>query len=177
MGFDPYDESPVKRRGEEYQLYQTRYEGDGGGSQAEWDRDHGNDGYGSPRPEYAGERGWTTPLTPSLPTHPHARNHRPSLAKSPNAPPLLLKHRTQSSSSPSRGPTPEPSSYIDPRPHLPSTPSEVGKGRPGVLRRDERDERKGSPLARMERGLEDEGLGTSPGSMFEKGKGEGKEWV
>lgn len=173
VGFDPYDESPVKRRGEEYQ-YQTRYEGDGGGSQALWDRDHGYDEYGSSRPEYAGERDWTTPSTPSLPAHPYPRHHHPSRANSPATSPLLLKHRAQSSSSPSRGPTPEPSSYADPRPHLPSTPSGGGKGRPGVLKRDDGGQRRGSPLAKIGTGLEDEGLGTSPGSEFDGGDEEGK---
>lgn len=174
VGFDPYDESPVKRRGEEYQ-YQARYEGDGEGSPAGWDQDQRYYGYGSPRPEYRGERVWTTPPTPSLPAHPHTQYPRASRASSPNTPPLLLKHRAQSSSSPSRGPMPESSSYIDPRPHLPSTPSGASKSRSGVLRRDEGGERRGSPLARMGTELEDEGLGTSPGSGFDEGDGEGKE--
>lgn len=166
VGFDPYDESPVKRRGEEYQSH-PRYDGDTEGrSQAAWDADNGYDGYASPRPVHAFERGWTTPPMPSLPRH-----HRSSRAHTSATPPLLLKHRTQPSSSPEPSSS---SSHIDPRPHLPpSTPQGGGKGRQGVLRRDEGGERRRSPLARMGEGV-DEGLGTSPGSGSEGGGGQGK---
>ena len=175
VGFDPYDESPVKRRGEEYQ-YQYQHNGEGSeGEQYAQDYER----YGNPRYGEGYEGPWTTtPLPPS--SHPISR-HQSRLSQShpPSSPspPLLLKNATHSSS---RGPTPDRStppvpssaSYIDNRPfRSPSTPSGMSRARPGVLKKSTREaEKKGSPLARPGTGLTDEGLGTSPGSGFVGGE-------
>ena len=157
VGFDPYDESPVKRRGEDYQ-YHGREE------TPEWD---GDGRYGSER-EYGGEgryhatgyedegydtRNWTHPsqggLSPSTPRE-----------LTPQTPPMLLKNRSRSG-------TPERS---------PSTPGHYAAPK---RRQDKRDglrqgladaARKGSPLARPGTGVTDEGLGTSPASGEEGGR-------
>ncbi|SLM36642.1 GTP-binding nuclear protein Ran-related [Lasallia pustulata] len=176
VGFDPYDESPVKRRGEDYQN-QHHYHRDAQSSQVGWDASPGYDRYGSPRPDDGAEGDWITPRTPSLP--PHALSRRPGQAHTPGMSPLplLLKDRRMQSSSP-RDTTPEPS-HLETGPSLPSaTPEEIGAGRMRALKREV--ERRGSPLARV--GLEgvvqgehqDEGLGTSPGSGFGEGEVAGK---
>jgi len=119
VGFDPYDESPVKRRGEEYQ-YQYR----GGESQAGWREGNEGDGEGgyegegenegeyenSPREEIYGaysspsprwDEGYATHsqriYTPSQP-HLYAKDS-PSASPARETPPLLLQQRAHSSRS------------------------------------------------------------------------------
>ena len=178
VGFDPYDESPVKRRGEDYQYR-------GGQSQAGWNEDvigYGGyeaspgqqiyNGYSSPR----WDEGYDTHRVYS-PSQPGAYAGQ---VVNPETP-LLLKNRPQSI----RSNTPERSTPILPRsgssennsekPHTflpsPSTPSNgFGiNGRSTHLRKSnpERKERWGSPLVRPTTGMTDEGLGTSPSAALE----------
>ncbi|MCJ1245332.1 hypothetical protein MMC30_002536 [Trapelia coarctata] len=122
VGFDPYDESPVKRRGEEYQ-YQYR----GGESQAGWrdsrgrgdgEEQVGEEGYegegeyegyeNSPREEIYGaysspsprwDEGYET-KTMYTPSQPHLyAGYPPSPSPTADTPPLLLQNRAHSSRS------------------------------------------------------------------------------
>lgn len=196
VGFDPYDESPVKRRGEDYQY---QYEHPNGresrpGSEAlNWETypDYNAEPSSSPRSRWANDNDRYDDSWP----HPHRLPlSQTSRDPTPETPPLLLKH-TLSRSSSSPRPRPRHASATPDRPtHAPSlgargyssppTPSGGGgllKGRQAVLRRDVVPKR-GSPLGetRMEgerdrpkTGLTDEGLGTSPG--FAVGLGVGDE--
>lgn len=158
VGFDPYDESPVKRRGEEYQYHgregSPQWDGDGGyGSEREY-QSEGR--YHSPRYEDEGydTRNWTYPsqggLSPSTP-----RESTPQTSS-----PLLLKNRSRSG-------TPEKS---------PSTPGRYAapKRRDGLRQRPADAARRGSPLARPDTGITDEELGPSPASGGKEGKEEEK---
>ena len=150
VGFDPYDESPVKRRGEEYQYHgregTPRRDGEGGyGSEREYESEGR---YQSPRHEDEGydTRNWT---------YPSQEGRSPSTREStPQTPPLLLKNRSRSG-------TPETS---------PSSPGRHAAPRRWHDRRDGLKQgpadaaRRGSPLARPGTGTTDEGLGTSPAS-------------
>jgi len=190
VGFDPYDESPVKRHGEEYQ-YQSQYQYRGGresrqGSEGPyWDTHAHYDAQpsSSPRPPWANENDRYDDSWP----HPH---HLPASQTprdpTPESPPLLLTNSMSRSSSSPR-PRPRYASATPDRPtHAPflgvrgysSPPTPSGglgplKGRQAVLRRDMMPKR-GSPLGVAQRvgerkkerprtGLTDEGLGTSPG--------------
>lgn len=186
VGFDPYDESPVKRRGEEYQ-YQYEYRGGPtsrqGSEVPHWDT-HSNyevEPSSSPRPRWINENNryddsWTYSHHLPPPQSPHTLPDH-----TPGTPPLLLKNSlSRSSSSPRPGPrhaSATPDRFIHAPPlgargySSPPTPSggERGfmKGRQAVLRRD-MVPRRGSPLGdvkereRPKTGLTDEGLGTSP---------------
>ncbi|KAL9127590.1 MAG: hypothetical protein Q9217_003570 [Psora testacea] len=139
VGFDPYDESPVKRRGEDYQ-YQ------GGDGLQRWD-DEGrsyNEHEGSML-RYEDER-YSAKVWTSLP------NGRQPSAPGDGTPqsPLLLKNRSRSA-------TPQsslPSSRSRPPP-LSSRDSDLRGGAARVGRGE-------SPLARRATGMTDEALGTSP---------------
>ncbi|KAL8848667.1 MAG: hypothetical protein Q9221_006341 [Calogaya cf. arnoldii] len=156
VGFDPYDESPIKRRGEEYQ-YRDQRDGWKGGI----------DGYGSA--PYTPEQGMGSDYSSLQHGHPQfdgansshdfsypspmsADGRSASSVRSPTSQqsPLLLKnHRSRS-----------------------GTPSSSGRGLsntpPVRLRRNaiERENAtiRGSPLARPGTGFTDEGLGSSPQS-------------
>ena len=155
VGFDPYDESPVKRRGEEYQYHgreeSSRWEGDGGyGSEPEY----GNEGrYHSPGYEDEGydTRNWT---------YPSQGGQSPSTPKesTPQTPPLLLKNRSRSGT-PERSPS-TPGHYAAPR--------RWHDKRAGLRQGPTDPVRRGSPLARPGTGITDEGLGTSPASGEEE---------
>ena len=151
VGFDPYDESPVKRRGEEYQYHgregTPRWDGEGGyGSEREYESEGR---YHSPRYEDEGydTRNWRYPSqggrSPSTPRE-----------STPQTPPLLLKNRSRSGtpeispSSPGRHAGPK--RWQDRRDGLKQGPADAA--------------RRGSPLARLGTGITDEGLGTSPAS-------------
>ena len=159
VGFDPYDESPVKRRGEEYQYHgregtpQWDDEGEGGGYGSE--RGFESEGrYQNARYEDEGydTRNWTyqsqvgrssAPLTPRVWT--------------PQTPPLLLKnHRSRSGTPADRSPS--SSGYNN------AAPKRAYYENRGGLRQGLADAagRRGSPLARRGTGISDEGLGTSP---------------
>ncbi|KAL9639148.1 MAG: hypothetical protein Q9164_001113 [Protoblastenia rupestris] len=142
VGFDPYNESPVKRRGEEYQ-----YRG-GDGSQ-HWDdegRNYSENGYSSPltyEDEGYGTKDWQD-----------GRQSSTSREATPQAPqtPLRLKNRSRSrtphSSSPVSGCRPPPVARWNN-----ALKTHVAGVRPG-----------GSPLARPTTGMTDEGLDSSPAS-------------
>ena len=145
VGFDPYDESPVKRRGEEYQ-----YRAGEGGSQSGWENEYGayDEGY---------DTNWSYP--------PQRQSF--SREQTPHSPPLLLRNPSLSP----RGSTPERPSVETPSVVAGSTSRHATplKARWGGVRRgDTEAARRGSPLAR---GGTDEGLGTSPAS----GAGVGEE--
>ena len=151
VGFDPYDESPVKRRGEDYQYRGSER------TPPPWNGSFAGDGarerYGSPiayeSPQYEDEgydtRNWSYPL----------QNCPPSTSRdvTPETPPLLLETRSRNGTpgdspiSPSRRYAP-PRKWTDGRNGLRQTPADAG--------------RRGSPLARPGTGVTDEGLGTSP---------------
>lgn len=138
LGFDPYDESPVKRHGEEYQYH--------GGDENWEDREYdgfeaypSHERYGTPlryrSPRYQDEgygiQGWT-----------YSPTYQPTGGTPPETPPLQLKNRPHSSRS--------------------GTPLRWKNGKD--LGHEEREVKKGSPLARPGTGITDEGLGTSPAS-------------
>lgn len=154
VGFDPYDESPVKRRGEDYQYgghEEDRYDNGGRG----WDYERGYDeseGYQVPDERYGtplryqdegyDTRGWSLP--PS--------DLRRDSTSSPRTPPLLIQNRSQSPRS--------------------GTPLRWRGGRSDLAGSD-REIRRGSPLAKSSTRIPDEGLGTSP--LSEGKTREGKE--
>ena len=156
VGFDPYDESPIKRRGEEYQFHgregTPQWDGEGG----YWsERGSENEGrYQSQRYEDEGydTRNWS---------YPSQGVRSPSTAResTPKTPPMQLKNRSRSGT-PDRPQSSPEGRYAAP---------ERWHDRRGGLRRGDADAaRRGSPLARQGTGVTDEGLGTSPAS------GEGK---
>ena len=149
VGFDPYDESPVKIRGEDYQ-YQGADDSDG------WA--NGNDGYteerlGSPiggvRSRYDDE-GYNSHTIPRrLGSQPRG-NFRDRTPESP-----LSTSRKHLSGQRSNGSSRSPAGRS-------STMGSVGRrfAADGSLEA----ARRGSPLARPNTRISDEGIGTSPGS-------------
>lgn len=179
VGFDPYDESPIKQRGEEYQYR-------GGQSQAGWAED-GSERYGgSPRREQSYGEYSSPPYDEGYDSHrlyTPGHGYLPYFREAtPETPPLLLKDRAYSSQSntPDRAssmpPLPRPASRGTGRYASPETPS-GGMGRHNRLGRVRVDDRgkgvgmRGSPLARPGTGITDEGLGTSPAKVDEKREG------
>ena len=151
VGFDPYDESPVKRRGEEYQYHgregTPRWNGEGDyGSEREYETEGR---YHSPRYE---DEGYDTRNS----TYPSQGGRSPSTPReaTPQTPPLLLKNRSRSG-------TPE-TSPSSPRRH--AAPRKWHDRRDGLKQGPADAARRGSPLARPGTGITDEGLGTSPAS-------------
>lgn len=154
VGFDPYDESPVKRRGEGYQSHgqerspsQQHWNGSYSGGEEAYERYGSPVDYESPRYEDEGYHTYRSQIR-SLPMTPRE--------STPQTPPLLLRDGSRSgtpeggSSSPSRRYAP-PRRWADSRGGLRQSPAEAG--------------RRGSPLARPATGVTDEGLGTSPASV------------
>ncbi|KAL8754731.1 MAG: hypothetical protein Q9184_005024 [Pyrenodesmia sp. 2 TL-2023] len=141
VGFDPYDESPIKRRGEEYQYRDERRDGWEGQADYEgrgYTPDAGEEGrgYATPSPRY--DEGYGThKFTYPSPSSPSLRQH----------PPLLRNQRSKSGSPASGRGTPG----------TPGTPPV--RWRPGGSAM-----KMGSPLARPGTGITDECLGSSPGS-------------
>ena len=160
VGFDPYDESPVKRRGEDYQYYgregtpSRRDNRDVSYSSDQAYERYGSPlGYGSSGHEDEGydTRNWTYPSQQRPPSTPREGT--------PETPPLLSKNQSKSrtpSSSPivPGGRYAPPKKWTDSRGGLRKTPADAGK--------------RGSPLARPGTGITDEGLGTSPASVKEE---------
>ena len=138
VGFDPYDESPIKRRGEEYQYHS------GEASPSQWDGSYSGD--------VTYDR-YGTPIDEGYDTY---REQARSMPGTPQTP-LLLKNRSRSGT-PDRGsnsfPGRAPPRQWTARAGLKGSPVEAG--------------RRGSPLARPATGITDEGLGTSPASESEK---------
>lgn len=141
VGWDPYDESPLKKRGEEYQ-----YGGGGGGAYADYtspgssilsgrgardDSVHGNmSDAGAPPQQRAG--GWSSPAP-----------RRPNVMMSPS-------------------PTGRSAASL---PSPAATPPQGKSSRTAWLKREGGGaDKKGSPL-RPQTALTDEGIGTSPGSL------------
>ena len=151
VGFDPYDESPVKRRGEDYQYRGSER------TPPPWNGSFAGDGaqerYGSPiayeSPQYEDEgydtRNWTYPW--------HNRPPSTSRDVTPETPPLLLENR-------SRNGTPGDSPISPGGRYAP--PKRWTDGRGGLRQNPADAGRRGSPLARPGTGVTDEGLGTSP---------------
>ena len=158
VGFDPYDESPVKRRGEQYQYHgrerTPQWDGEGGyGSEREYESEGR---YQSPRYEDEGydTRNWTyssqggrPPSTPKEPT--------------PHTPPMLLKNRSRSGT-PESSPSSPGGQY--------AAPKRWRDNRGGLRHESATAARKGSPLARPGTGITDEALGMSPAAGEEKEK-------
>jgi RanGTP-binding protein len=139
MGFDPYDESPIKQRGEDYQnqnqgqQYEDGYEGYDRGHTPLEEREHRN---GYPSPKLGRARGRNSTTTPE---------------------PWLLRSREHSSASHRSIPNAIPSSPVSPyRPQRKSSrPMDRIQNLQAV---------KGSPLGRGMSAETDSTLGTSPGS-------------
>lgn len=159
VGFDPYDESPVKRRGEDYQYrggeHETQPAWEDGGSYDNHQDSSIDHRYGTPlrygSPRY--DEGYDTHRWSPQPRH----SPSPRQETSPQTPPLLLKNHSQSP----RSGTPERSSNGGQ--HAGPVPSFRWRGG----RRDNAGNdpvKRGSPLARPATGITDEGLGTSPAS-------------
>ncbi|KIW73807.1 hypothetical protein PV04_01897 [Phialophora macrospora] len=164
VGWDPYDESPVKRRGEEYQY---GYHGDGvGDGSREEHNDEDAYGYryghryaspgsasasvnggGGRRPPAAFNVGWspTSPRTREEQDEEEGGLHgRDGGGHKKHVAPSLM-----SPNSPRSSPVPSPA----------ATPGKAGRA--AWLRREGDARGKGSPL-RPRTGLTDEGIGTSP---------------
>lgn len=152
VGFDPYDESPIKRRGEEYQYYgregTPHRDGEGG---------YGSEGrYQSLRYEDEGydTRSWTYPLQ-------GGRSPSTRRESTPQTPPMLLRNRSRSG-------TLEPSPSSSGGRY--AAPKRWHDSRGGLRQGDTEAAKRGSPLARLGTGVTDEGLGTSPASREEEKK-------
>lgn len=150
VGFDPYDESPVKRRGEEYQYHgregTRQWDGEGGyGSERVYESEgryhnsrYEDEGYDTRNWTYSSQGG-RSPSTPRQST--------------PQTPPLLLNNRSRSG-------TPE-RSLSSPRGHH-AAPKRWHESRGGLKQGPADAARRGSPLARQGTGTTDEGVGMSP---------------
>lgn len=156
VGFDPYDESPIKRRGEEYLAHPRA-------STEEWNRDMQEGGYreGS---WFDGEGRYASP-----------ENIRQSIEYSRLESPGRSSSAQPSSPSPQIHRPPIPSARSSPAAvrstplkRMIRTPSSSAKGRQMALKR-ENEQRMRSPLAReMHSRSDDSALGTSPSSDQEK---------
>lgn len=169
VGFDPYDESPVKRRGEEYQYTRFDREGSERGDEIERsytdersqspltssERRYEDEGYGTYKVRYP-----PGTITPSLPATPQDR-------KTPGTPTSQTTDYEISSERRS------PSGFSKPKGRPPPLTRRRDGGRYGLRDNAAAAGRKGSPLARPGTELTDEGLGTSPPSSA--GTGQHKE--
>lgn len=158
VGWDPYDESPVKRRGEDYQ-----YASGGGG---------GGDGDGwsppapSPQDAYyvvnSSPGPYARPGSGARPTPDRTRSYNDGWISRPQP----GSARSPGSASGSRQATPSQSLSAERRPgswRQDSEPGGKGSREQWLLRDSERGKLVGSPL-RPSTGRSDEGLGTSPAS-------------
>ena len=148
VGFDPYDESPVKRRGEEYQ-----YRG-GEGTPSRWDGDERYNSsmeYESLRYEDEGydTRNWTYQT--------QSRSPRTPREGTPQTPRLTLENRSRSG-------TPE-RSLASSRIINSAATKGIGGRKDGLGQGTVAAGRRGSPLARRGTGTTDEGLGSSPATV------------
>ena len=151
VGWDPYDESPVKRRGEEYQYRDQGgyYDGQQGGS---WS--------GSPATR------WQREMSPGMYSNGNGNGAGWSPSQTPQSQPQTRSiTKVSDSQNQSQMQSPSPS---------PSPMQGNGKGRPEWLKRQGTSERRGSSL-RPSTGRSDEGLGTSPTSGLDRGGGEGRD--
>ena len=166
VGFDPYDESPVKRRGEDYQYYG----GETGGSET-WNAERHeftDERYGTPvgsvRYDDEGYNTRSTTVPPSSGQPPFTP--RRAASDSP-AERWFRKQPLRDAVSTSTGQSPGPPGSGNP-------PAMIKRRSSGGYRlRDTSaavEARRGSPLARPGTNLTDEGLGTSP-SVEKEGNG------
>ncbi len=139
VGWDPYDESPMKRRGEAYQ-YQ------GGGY---YDGQDGRSWGGSPG------SGMQRQLSPGAYTNGNGGS-RVGWSPSPQLQTRSITRVSDGQSQLASPPSPSP-----------APAQENEKGRPEWLKKQTTNERKGSPL-RPSTGRSDEGLGTSPVSGLDR---------
>jgi hypothetical protein len=157
VGFDPYDESPIKRRGEEYQYRGgTSQRGDvpDWTNEADWDGQQGYAGYEESSEAEFDRRTYdegydTRSFSRSSPARPQSRPVR--LDSSPKPPFLLRNDSATNARDTNNGPR---------------TPSPRVRGATDRVRsqgRDsERNVRQGSPLARPATAMTDEGVVVSP---------------
>lgn len=158
VGFDPFDESPIKRRSEEYigQRY-DQASGEWANDDYEYDDPYRNDksAAGAFDGEWRYGSGGGTPRS--------ARNS-PGL-RSPNSPSPSLRQSIPARSKSS----PAPEALRLPTFHALETPQSVGKGRSDVLRKEGGPGK--SPLSKpMVRSESDSTLGTSPGAVEDEEK-------
>lgn len=155
VGFDPYDESPIKRRGEEYQYRDQRdgwNVGLGEYGSAPYTPEKGIDnGYGALPHEHPQFDGANSSRDFTYPSPMSASGRSTSSLRSPanQQSPLLLKNHRSRSSTPSSGRG------------LSNTPPV--RWRPNAAVHEDPAKR-GSPLARPATGFTDEGIGSSPQS-------------
>jgi hypothetical protein len=140
VGFDPYDESPVKRRGEDYQYQNQGQEGYSGYSRGAtpYEEDDQNDVYPRVNPRWQREQSSPIQGTPE---------------------PWLLRGREVPSSSRRSTPDVPPSS-----PMSPYRPQRKTSRLLDRVQQDRRSVKDGSPLGRGMSVETDSTLGTSPGS-------------
>ncbi|KIV90194.1 hypothetical protein PV10_07525 [Exophiala mesophila] len=159
VGWDPYDESPMKRRGEDYQ-YQNQYQ-----ASSPYEGGPGSGRGFFPSPDLESTRG----VTPSSPVEGNGRmNSTGSGRWSPRDinPQTRSKMQFRDVRSPSPNPIPSP---ILTSTHRPSS----GARTRSWARREGDDMKRGSPL-RPNTAVTDEGIGTSPASGDGIGDGNGK---
>ena len=150
VGWDPYDESPLKRRGEDYQYNQQQYYESPRTSQQYQYSYNGS----VASPSYRG-----SPAVPS-PAQGRQRNHAPTAESFRNSPADDIQLQTRSSIG-------TPDSRVGGHTPLPSTSiykSITIGNRPDWLKQTGSTPGRGSPL-RPVTARSDEGLGTSPGSV------------
>lgn len=146
VGWDPYDESPLKRRGEDYQT-QASYAAEDtrwASSPARWDTPIREDDYPLSPPSDKRHSGFRI----------RSRNHTPETSSNNG-------YRTSAS--------PSPSSRVK---SAEKRRTSVGTGQAALRKQLPTDAslRKGSPLARPMTAQTDEGLGTSPSSLYPNSK-------
>ena len=151
VGWDVYDESPVKRRGESYQYGDDN--GYGGGYGNGYENSPGLGRHMSPRmynQTYAnGGGGWSpSPAPPQTQSQLQARSR--SMTKLSDGQSYNQNNDQDQGQMPSPSPSP--------------APMQKGTSRPEWLKRAGTSERKGSPL-RPSTAITDEGLGTSPPTL------------
>ncbi|RVX72436.1 hypothetical protein B0A52_03624 [Exophiala mesophila] len=159
VGWDPYDESPMKRRGEDYQ-YQNQYQ-----ASSPYESGPGSGRRFPPSPDMESTRG----VTPSSPIDGNRRMISTGPGRwSPRDINPQTRSKMQFRDAPSPSPTPVPS------PILTSThPPSSGARTRSWARREGDDMKRGSPL-RPNTAVTDEGIGTSPASGDGMGGGNGK---
>ncbi|MCJ1441945.1 MAG: hypothetical protein MMC23_002437 [Stictis urceolatum] len=155
VGFDPYDESPVKRRGEEYQYRggtsqrgegegDGRWDGGGEGDGQGWEDERGN--YGEEWDAGSVDEGYATHLSLREPPL-RLRQESPGF-KGRSSPKSPLRSRDALSDGSS--------------PRTPSPLSRTAVGRVRGQRKEEEWVRRGSPLAGPATPMTDEGVVVSP---------------
>lgn len=160
VGFDPYDESPVKRRGEEYQYRGGEEQYPADGRRPAYEDYEGfspiDERYGTPIRYSSHDEGYVTHnWSPSQQRRPQQQQPNAEIRGTPplpQTPPLLLKSSNSQQSPRSDSRVPPPTRWQHGGRGRDLGPREVGEAK------------RKSPLARPGTGLTDEGLGSSPAS-------------